>query len=152
MTYPLLILADRVRSIMALVVPVTDELGEISAEVERCEAAPDVLWVPERTFIGKVCKAKKNVEDIGNWTLFSKTQAVITIFPVVTYTYTRSIIAWAVGAAELDYCLLNALSKSIKANLSLDVLCTLLFPFSGKEKFQSILWTLQYDFCLSRLI
>ena len=115
MTYPLLILADRVRSIMALVVPVTDELGEISAEVERCEAAPDVLWVPERTFIGKVCKAKKNVEDIGNWTLFSKTQAVITIFPVVTYTYTRSIIAWAVGAAELDYCLLNALSKSIKA-------------------------------------
>ena len=43
MTYPLLILADRVRSIMALVVPVTDELGEISAEVERCEAAPDVL-------------------------------------------------------------------------------------------------------------
>ena len=56
-TYPLLILADRVRSIMALVVPVTDEFGEISAEVERCETAPDVLDVPERTFIGGLlCK------------------------------------------------------------------------------------------------
>ena len=51
-SYPalLLILADRVRSIIALVVPVTDELGEISAEVER-DAADVLCAVPDRTFI-----------------------------------------------------------------------------------------------------
>ena len=49
----LLILADRVRSIIALVVPVTDELGEISAEVER-DAADVLCAVPDRTFIAGI--------------------------------------------------------------------------------------------------